>query len=174
MNIDIVTATAEDFAVVKNLVPYYIDDMSGFMGWDCNAEGKWDGCDDLPDYWKKPDHHPFLIKVDQNVAGFAMIRRFPDELDRYEVGEFFVAKKFKGQKVGKRSAFWLFNAFPVKWLVRVLDANTGARLFWDKVIREYTDGAMMQTAEQHVCAHSGTWPMQFYRFESQGSTRECT
>ena len=167
MDMDIITATTEDFAVVKNLVPYYIYDMSEFMKWDCNAEGRWDGCDDLPDYWKEPDHHPFLIKVDQSIAGFAMIRRFPDECDRYEPGEFFVARKFKGREVGKRSALWLFNAFPGKWIVRVLDANTGARSFWAKVIREYTDGDVVQTSEQHVCPHSGTWPMQFYRFESK-------
>lgn len=167
MSIDIVKATTEDFAVVKNLVPYYIYDMSEFMGWDCNAEGRWDGCDELPDYWKEPDHHPFLIKVNQSVAGFAMIRRFPDELDRYEVGEFFVARKFKRQRIGKRCAFWLFDAFPGKWIVRVLDANSGARSFWDSVIREYTDGAMIQTSEQYVCHSSGTWQMQFYRFESR-------
>jgi predicted acetyltransferase len=167
MNIDIVEATAEDFRVVENLVPYYIYDMSEYMGWDCNTEGRWGGCDELPDYWKEGDHHPFMIKVDQKVAGFAMIRRYPDEPARYEVGEFFVARKFKGKQIGKRSAFWLFGAFPGKWIVRVLNDNTGARSFWDRVIHEYTGGDVAQTEEQYVCPHSGTWQMQFYRFESR-------
>jgi len=167
MDIHIISATAEDFPVIKNLVPYYIYDMSEFMGWDCNVEGRWDGCDDLSDYWEEQDHHPYLIKVDNNVAGFAMVRRFPVEPERFEIGEFFVARKFKRRGVGRRSAFWLFNAFEGKWIVRVLDGNTGARAFWDKVIREYADGAFEQSEEQFVCPHSGTWPMQFYRFVSR-------
>ena len=167
MNVDIVRATTEDFAVIQNLVPYYIYDMSEFMGWDCNSDGRWDGCDDISDYWQKPDHHPFVIKVDQSVAGFAMIRRFPAEIDRYEMGEFFIARKFKRRGIGRLSSFWLFNAFPGKWVVRVLGENTGAWLFWDRVIRAYTSGVLEQTEEQYTSPHSGTWAMKFYRFESR-------
>jgi hypothetical protein len=53
------------------------------------------------------------------------------------------------------SAFW------------ILDGNTGACRFWKKVIAAYTDGRFTHTAEHYLCPHSGTWPMQFYRFESR-------
>ena len=66
--LELARATDSDFAVVKNLVPYYIYDMSEFMGWEPNAEGRYDGCDDLRHYWEKPDHHPYLIRVDGSRA----------------------------------------------------------------------------------------------------------
>jgi predicted acetyltransferase len=166
--IQLTRATDNDFRVIKNLVRYYIYDMSEYMGWDCNSEGRWDGCDELPDYWEKSGHHPHIIKVGQSTAGFALIRRCPVETERYEVGEFFVARKFQGRGFGKRSAFRMFDLYPGKWLVRVLDANTGAIGFWGKIIRERTNGDFVQSAEQYESPDSGTWPMRFYRFECEG------
>ena len=167
MKIQVIKATDDDFRFLENLVTYYIYDMSEYTGWDCNAEGRWGGGDDFPDYWQKSDHHPFMIKVDKHVAGFAMIRRFPEEPRRYDFGEFFVARKFKGRGIGRTSARLLFDLFPSEWIVRVLDRNTGARTFWDKIVREYTGGVFEQTSEQYVCPYSGTWPMQYYRFATK-------
>jgi len=172
MNIKIINAIPEDFTVVKNLVAYYIYDMSEFMGWNCNTTGQWNGCGDLPDYWEKPNHHPYLIKVNENIAGFAMVRRFPNETQRFEIGEFFVIRKFKGQGVGKFAAFWLFNAFSGLWIVRVLDENSRARGFCRNVISEYTDGNFKKTSETYVCPYSGSWPMQYYRFNSKTSQQK--
>jgi len=159
-------ATDDDFPLIKSLVPYYIYDMSGDMGWGPNAEGRYDGCDELRDYWHKPDHHPYVITVGGRIGGFAMVRPYPGDLERTEIGEFFVLRKFQGRRVGRASAFWLFDSHPGRWLVRVLDRNAGACRFWKKTIAAYTDGRFTQTAEQYLCPHSGTWPMQFYRFES--------
>ena len=167
MEISVVTATQDDLAFIKNLVPYYIYDMSEYMGWDPDGEGRYDGCDELPDYWHKPDHHPYLIVAEGKVAGFAMVRPYPDEPTRSEIGEFFVLRKFRGHGVGRRSAYWLFDTHPGKWLVRVLEGNAGALDFWWKVLYGYTDGHVVETEEVYECRGSGTWPMQFYRFQSR-------
>jgi len=167
MNTILRKATDDDYALIKNLVRYYIYDMSEYMKWDCNREGRWDGCEELSDYWEKADHYPYLIRVDASVAGFALIRPFPNEPDRTEIGEFFVARKFKGQGIGKESAFQLFDAYPGKWLVRVLENNSGAVQFWEKVIREYTLRSFNSSAEQYTDPHSGSWAMKFYRFVSR-------
>lgn len=165
-------ATLADLPLVRNLVPYYIYEMSGYTGWNANAEGRYDGCDDLPDYWHKADHHPYIIAVEGAVGGFALVRPYSAEPGRMEVGEFFVLRKYQGSGVGASSACWLFDAHPGQWLVRVLDANMGARTFWEKVIDRYTEARLTKTAEQYHCPHSGTWPMQFYRFESRPATTQ--
>ena len=167
MNVTVQTATATDFEFVRNLVPYYIYDMSEYMGWGPNPEGRYDGCDDLSDYWNKPDHCAHLIMVDLKVAGFAMVRPYPCDPARCEVGEFFVLRKFRGHGVGRKSAYFLFDAHPGRWLVRMLDGNAGALGFWESVIGAYSGGCAVQTAEIYECPHSGTWPMQFFRFESR-------
>ncbi len=53
--------TDRDFPVINNLVPYYVYEMSGEMGWDPNTEGCYGGCDDLRDYWEKPDYCAYVI-----------------------------------------------------------------------------------------------------------------
>lgn len=162
-------AGPEDLALVKNLVRYYIYDMSEYMGWDCDTEGNYDGCDEMAENWQNPERFAYLIRVGDKLAGFAAVWPYRDEPGTMEVGEFFVLRKFKGQGIGRESAGWLFRAHPGNWLVRVLDDNIGARMFWEKVIGEYTNGAVVQTSEEYHCRRSGTWPMQFYRFESRRS-----
>ena len=167
MEVTVQTAADRDLAFVRNLVPYYIYDMSEYMGWGPNREGRYDGCDDLADYWQKADHHPYLIMADDKAVGFAMVRPYPEDPTHLEIGEFFVLRKFRGCGIGRQSACLLFDAHPGKWLVRVLDGNAGALGFWQAVIHDYSGGHVAQTAETYECPHSGSWPMQFFRFESR-------
>lgn len=174
MNIELTRAQAFELPLVKNLVPYYVYDQSEYMGWNCNAEWRWDGCDELPDYWEKPNHHPYVIRVADNIAGFVLVRPYPNERERWEIGDFFVARAFKGRGIGRISAIQTFDAHPGKWIIRVLDGNRGARVFWAKVIEEYTHGIFTQTAEKYSDPHSGTWDMLFYRFNSRESNKPET
>jgi len=50
MDVTFTQTMGSDFEIIKNLVLYCIYDMAEYMGWDCNAEGRYDGCDDLPEY----------------------------------------------------------------------------------------------------------------------------
>ena len=160
------TAGEHDLALVRNMVPYYIYDMSESMGWDCNGKGRYDGCDELPDYWTKEGHYAYVITVEGKTAGFALARPVPDEPERMEIGEFFVLRKFRGLGVGARVARELFDTFRGRWLVRVLDGNTPARAFWERVVSDYTNGDFERTSGTHECPRSGRWPMQFFRFRS--------
>lgn len=171
MNINVSPASDNEQTLVKNLVPFYVYDMSEYMGWDCNSEGRWDGCDELPEYWEQTDYFPYLIRVDSKLAGFALVRPYPKDPERFEIGEFFVARKFKGLGVGRTSAFQLFEKHPGKWIVRVLDGNHGARVFWAKVIKEFTSGEFIQTSDQYDDPYSGVWNMQFYQFRSEGANQ---
>lgn len=167
MRLQVTPAGESECPIIKHLVLYYVYDMSEYMKWNCNHEGKWDGCDDLPDYWEKADHAPYLIRVDGNIAGFALVRPFPEEPGRNEIAEFFVARKFKNQGVGRQSAFQLFDAYPGQWLVRVLAGNEGALRFWGKIVPEYTSGDFEVSDEDYIGPHSGSIPMRYYRFESR-------
>ena len=156
-----------DYTLVRNLVPYYIYDMSESMGWECDREGRYDGCDELPEYWTKKGHHPYVVVVGGKTAGFALVRPSPAEPGRMEIGEFFILRAFRGCGVGTQVAAQLFDAFAGEWLVRVLDGNVPARAFWEQVVSGYTNGDFEQTSEVYQYPHSGRWPMQFFRFRSQ-------
>lgn len=163
-NLSIKIAGKEEFKIIKNLIPYYIYDMSGEMDWDCNEDGRWDGSEDLPDYWEKDSHHPYLIKLDEKIVGFALMRPFPYENDGNEIGEFFIAKKFTRKGIGTQVAKHLFDTYRGKWLIRVLKDYKSALSFWDKVIDEHTNGQFVVTEEEYRDPFSGNWKMKFYRF----------
>ena len=44
MEVTLHDAADRDLAIARNLVPYYIYDMSEHLGWPCTADGRFDGC----------------------------------------------------------------------------------------------------------------------------------
>ena len=134
-------ATDEDLAVARNLVPYYIYDMSEYLGWACTPDGRFDGCDKLSTYWSEPGKHAFMLRAGNELAGFALVRGNHEEEDiDYSISEFFVLRKFRGRGVGERIACELFDRFRGRWQVEQLGRNESAIAFWRKVIGHYAKG----------------------------------
>ncbi len=149
MNIEIIEAREEDMPVIENLIRFYIYDMSEHMGWDCPESGLFGGCDELPQYWGKPCDpeyawpegwrgYPFLVRVDGRLAGFSLVRQTGE--DSYDIGQFFILRKFRGKGVGKYVARRMFDLFQGNWEVGEMLENAPARAFWTRIIAEYTDG----------------------------------
>ncbi len=155
--IQILQAQANDQDAIRNLVSYYIYDLSAVMGWECPESGRYGGCDELPQYWGgEPDHpscrwpaewrgYPFLIRVSGRLAGFALVRERGDEDPVLrDVGDFFILRRYRGQGVGRQAAFSLFDRFPGPWEVAQMQGNQPAILFWRKVIAAYTGGVYQE------------------------------
>lgn len=138
-------------AIISHLVHFYIYDLSEIMGWDCPDTGLFGGCDDLPQYWGElPDDpkyawpsswkgYPFIIKVGKKLAGFALVRQL-DTGAVYEIGEFFILRKYRNKGIGRYVACSIFDAFPGKWRAAQMVGNTPAQAFWRRVINKYTNG----------------------------------
>lgn len=147
MNISIHPAQAEDLAIAKNLVPYYVYDMSEFASWPCSPEGKFDGCDMLPTYWEEEGKHAYMLKSGEEIAGFALVRGNHEEEDiDYSIGEFFILRKFRGKGQGEKVARELFDMFHGNWFVAQLASNKTAIAFWRKVIDRYSAGKYQEEA----------------------------
>jgi len=152
MGVTLHEATDQDLPIAKNLVPYYIYDMSEYLGWACTPDGRFDGCDELPSYWEEPGKHAFMLRAGKEIAGFALVRGNHEEEDiDFSIGEFFVLRKFRGRGVGERIARQLFDRFRGRWKVAQLARNTPALAFWRKVIGRYTSG------EFHECEEDSPW-----------------
>jgi predicted acetyltransferase len=159
MQIDIVEAGASDEAVVRNLFSLYVHDLSEFTGWDVPDTGLFGASQFLAQYWgRKPEDgrlhwpgglrgFPFLIRADGKLAGFALIREIGKDPPSFDVGEFFVLRKYRGRGVGKEVAHRLFDMFTGNWQVRELPENTPAQAFWRRIIGEYTGGDYVETRE---------------------------
>jgi predicted acetyltransferase len=54
------------------------------------------------------------------------------------VQEFFVLRAFRRKGIGDRAASEIFNHFPGRWQLQVLEKNLPAQAFWRRVVLEYT------------------------------------
>lgn len=141
MEVTLHEATSDDLRVVKNLVPYYIYDMSEHMGWPCTADGRFGGCDDLESYWSELGKHAFILRAGSEPAGFVLIlAKHDDRTVDYSVTDFFVLRRFRRQGVGDRVARQLFDRFRGHWKIEQFVDNTPAVSFWRKVVERYTGG----------------------------------
>lgn len=126
--------------ILRNLLELYRYDFSEFYHDDVNEEGLY-GYQYLDLYWTEAERHPFIIRVDGKLAGFALIREIANqEWTYYWMTEFFVLRKYRRKGVGKIAAFTIFNMFPGKWQIGQIEQNIPAQKFWRKVISEYTNG----------------------------------
>lgn len=133
---------AESSELVRNLFQYYIYDMSEYTKFSPNSDGTFtvdERIIQLNTYWTNPDHYPYLILVNDEVAGFSLLRKYPFNKDYFDIGQFFILRKFKNSGVGRKAFTLSVHKHPGKWLTRVLPNNDGAYRFWEKVISEVSD-----------------------------------
>jgi hypothetical protein len=74
VQIEVIPATSEQRPILANLLELYAHDFSEFYDLELGADGRF-GYKHLPRYWRDPDRHPFLIKVDGRLAGFVLAKR---------------------------------------------------------------------------------------------------
>ena len=170
MKITLVKATKEDKDTIQNLGRFYVYEMSRYCGflptWETPSNGLFE-CIDLSSYCEKLDRHAFLVKVDDELAGFALINKVGSTPDvDWNVGEFFIVSKFQGKGVGSYVAEQIFNQFPGTWETTQIPENKAAIDFWEKVVTKYTDGKFEKT--QKMIPEPKPHPMIVLKFNSYG------
>ncbi len=141
---EILPATKEEMPIVANLFELYAHDFSEFYSVEPGPDGRF-GYPDLPLYWGEPGRHPFLIKVDGKLAGFALIRKLAPVTGHdaaWDLAEFFVLRAYRRRGVGRQAAHSVWRQFPGLWQVRVMRANQTARRFWQHAIAGFAGEAM--------------------------------
>ena len=89
-------------------------------------------------YWKDEKRHPYILKINGELAGFVLERFNEDEVN--EIAEFFVLNKYRKLGAGTFMANEMFKRYKGKWEIRTLLKNKRAQEFWRKVIKEFSRG----------------------------------
>ncbi len=136
----IIPATIADYPVVQNMARFYVYDRTLYMGWECPENGLFD-CIDFKHYFENPNERAFVIKVNNELAGFVLLDKahLIEQVD-WNMGEFFILAKFQGKGIASMVARDIFKEHPGKWSVAVMPENSKALNFWRKVIFETCDG----------------------------------
>lgn len=157
--LDVRSAKQAEKPLLAALMQDYLAEFDTFDSVERNADGSY-SYPYLDHYWQDPNRYPFLFRVDDELAGFALIRFEADPLTGQGVmhlAEFFVTKPFRRQGVGTAAAIRLWDLFPGKWSLMVLASNKNAYPFWQQAVGNYSRGNYTEQRPQQAIGGAYTF-----------------
>ena len=125
-----------------NVDPFSLHDLSAFddASYTLDDRGLWSP-DHLPGWLQEDTDHPFILLEAGRRVGFALVNQAPSPhmqpgMD-FRMSEFFVLRSYRGQGIGRRAVFTLFDRFRGKWEIFELPRNEPAIRFWRGAIGAY-------------------------------------
>ena len=140
--ISLTPAAKEERVALENLMQLYSYDWSELGPFDVGDQGRFADYP-LDAYWQEDWRHPFLLRVETKLAGFAMIlerSRLTGTAGVFDMAEFFVMRRYRRKGVGAAAAAAAFDRFKGPWEIRQRRENVAATAFWRRVIGRYTGG----------------------------------
>jgi predicted acetyltransferase len=168
-NLEVLRATEEERPILENLLQLYIHDFSEFCAVGLGPNGKF-GYPDLLLYWLERGRHPFLARIDGNLAGFVLVRKLAlnnDNKTVWDMTEFFVLRGMRRRGIGTELAHAVWAMFPGAWQVRVMQSNQRAQQFWATTIAKHA-GAPIQP----VSIEKNGEPWSVFSFESRDHRKD--
>jgi predicted acetyltransferase len=158
-------ATRQERGALENLFQLYVYDWSEIRPLDVGEDGRFDDYP-LEAYWLEEWRHPFLLRVDGKLAGFALVSersRLTGAAGVTDMAELFVMRRYRRQGVGRAAAFAAFDRFKGAWEIRQRAENAEATAFWRRAIDRYTNGNYTERA-----LNDSKWVGLVQRFSSAG------
>jgi predicted acetyltransferase len=152
--VSLLPAARAERPVLENLLQLYCYDWSELKPLEVCADGRFDALSIAP-YWLDDWHHPLLLRVEDRLAGFALVverSRLTGTSGTFDMAEFFVMRSYRRKGVGLAAAHAAFDRFRGPWEVRQQDENVAATSFWRRAIDAYTGGVYRE-----VRWSSGEW-----------------
>lgn len=147
VKLELIKASLNEKPILANLLELYAYDFTEFCDFDIGDNGFY-GYEYLPLYWTEPTRFPYLIYVNQKIAGFVLVQKgspISEDSNVWDIAEFFVMKRYKEQGIGTATALKVWEQFKGCWQVRVLLSNPIACKFWLQAIKKFTGQLPNQT-----------------------------
>ncbi|MEH7083662.1 GNAT family N-acetyltransferase [Neobacillus drentensis] len=145
--INLVKVLKEDENILHNLMQFYIYEFTKFLPEITLEDNGLYRPYDLTEFWISPNHHPFFIKQDDELIGFALVESGIEE-EPNSILEFFIIQKYAGRGFGKIAAKQLFTIFPGKWQITQIEKNYPAQAFWRNTISKFTGGSYSERSDE--------------------------
>jgi predicted acetyltransferase len=163
-HVEVFPAAREQGAILANLLELYAHDFSEFHGLELGKDGRF-GYSQLPLYWSDPGRHPFLVRMDGELAGFVLVKtgsELSGNQTVWDMAEFFVVRGHRRRGIGTEIAHEVWKRFPGLWEVRAMQSNRPARQFWEHAISVFVS----KTIHPVRVEKSGEW-WHLFSFESE-------
>lgn len=133
--------------ILHNIMQFYIYEFSKYIpAIKLEANGAYEPFK-LDRYWESENHHPFFIKLEDELIGFILVES-SSALGPNTIKEFFIMAKHNGLGHGKEAARELFKRFPGKWEITQIENNKRANYFWRTVINEVSKGKFTERHDE--------------------------
>jgi predicted acetyltransferase len=165
-HIELIPATVDQEQTLANLLQLYAHDFSEFHPLEIGADGRFSYAP-LPLYWSEPDRYPFLVRMDDKLLGFVLVKRGSEISGNHtvwDIAEFFVLRGCRRRGIGTQMAHQVWRRFPGPWEVRVMQSNSAASHFWAQAVSLFTGEPVAP-----VYTQKGGERWALYRFESKVS-----
>lgn len=169
MAINIVKARIAEYPIVQNMARFYVYDLSRFCGkssqnWAMPEDGLYESTD-FKNYFENIGHHAYLVRVDGELAGFALINQATVLGSSWNMGEFFISARFQGKGIGQVVAHFVWQQHPGTWEVAVIPENVPAVHFWRNAVNCLTNGQFHE--EVHDISYDADQPLRIiFQFNS--------
>lgn len=140
----LVPADRGDRETLSRLLELNAHDLSRFDGRIIGVDGVF-GYPYLDSYWDADENrHAFLVRVDGNLAGFALVRTSPEN----QMAEFFLLNPYRRRGLGRRVAMMVIERFPGQWSLESLRSNLPACALWRSVLSAKTSLEVLEEGDR--------------------------
>ncbi|WP_085580028.1 MULTISPECIES: GNAT family N-acetyltransferase [unclassified Pseudomonas] len=147
-SIELHAAHRDDHDTLDSLMQFYLHDFSEWLPLKLGENGFYPIGPTL-DYWRHPATRAFLIRVDNELAGFISVDGNTHlKGAEHNLGYLFVCRRWRGRGVAQFVVSDLLSRIPGQWQIFHIDANRPAQRFWAGAIPALSSGAF--TCEQRV------------------------
>lgn len=108
-------------------------DLAEFRNLLVQADGQYRD-DRLRTYLAYDEHWSFLIRSEDEIVGFALVRK--SKPDTYLMGEFFIKSEFRGTGISASAVAQILRKFTGNWAISFQNENSRAASFWRKTIKQ--------------------------------------
>jgi predicted acetyltransferase len=162
-NIEVIAATSDERSVLANLLELYAHDFSEFHSMEIGEDGRF-GYPQLALYWSDDCRLPFLIKVNEKLAGFVFVRRgseLSSDPTIWDMAEFFILRGYRRRGIGSEVAHQMWRRVSGRWEIRVMESNAAGCEFWKRSIAGFTGAPVRSSSYEN-----GGVAWQAFSFES--------
>ncbi len=131
MTVTVAQIVKSEEEILLSLWQQYMHDLSDFRTWISPIDGRYRD-DRLRTYFAYEEHWAYLIRYQEEIAGFALIRK--SEPGTYLLGEFFIQSEFRKLGVGSQAVALLLGDFSGHWQIPFQNENPNAANFWRDTI----------------------------------------
>lgn len=148
--VELVAADQAQAPVLANLLQLYAHDFSELVDLDVGPDGRFEYAR-FPLYWSEATRFPFLVKVDDQYAGFVLVSQgslVSGDAQVWDMAEFFVMRKYRRRGIGAALAHEVWRRFPGRWEVRVRERTAVALLFWQATVKSFAGDVVVTSVDQ--------------------------